>query len=86
VLAVKKRIEKDGRIELGDLLKSTKIKPGDWVEIIPSKNKIIIQISKRAKPKGAIRAAAGILKNQPELVEEMLLTREAEDDRTGTSL
>lgn len=62
-----------------------KIKPGDWVEITPAKNKITIKIAKRKKPKGAVRAAAGILNNNA-LVEEMLRIREDEDDRTGTSI
>jgi len=63
-----------------------KIQPGDWVEITPANNKITIKITKRTKPKGAVRAAAGILKDCNDLVEEMLRIRKDEDDRPGTSI
>jgi predicted methyltransferase len=86
MLPVKKKVESDGRIAIGEVLNMAKIKPGDWVEITPAKNKITIKIAKRIKPKGAVRAAAGILNNNNTLVEEMLRIREDEDDRTGTSL
>ncbi len=86
MLPVKKRIEPDGRIAIGEVLKMAKIQPGDWVEITSAKNKITIKMTKRIKPKGAIRAAAGILKNRNSLVAEMLRVREDEDDRPGTSI
>lgn len=86
MLPVKKRIEPDGRIAIGEVLKMAKIQPGDWVEITPANNKITIKITKRIKPKGTIRAAAGILKDRNNLVEEMLRVREDEDDRPGTSI
>ena len=86
MLPVKKRIEPDGRIAIGEVLKMAKIQPGDWVEITPAKNKITIKMTKRVKPKGAIRAAAGILKDRNNLVEDMLRVREDEDDRPGTSI
>jgi len=86
MLPVKKRIEPDGRIAIGEVLKVAKIQPGDWVEITPAKNKITIKMTKRVKPKGAIRAAAGILKDRNNLVEDMLRVREDEDDRPGTSI
>jgi len=57
-----------------------------WVEITPGTNKITIKVAKKIKPKGVVRAAAGILKDRPELVEEMLRIREEEDDRPGTTL
>jgi len=83
LLKVKKRIEKDGRIEIGDLLKDAKIKPGDWVEVSPYKDKIVIKISMEPQPKGVVKTAAGILKEDPVLIEEMLKTREEKDDRPG---
>jgi len=86
MLPVKKRIEPDGRIAIGEVLKMAKIQPGDWVEITPANNKITIKMTRRIKPKGAIRAAAGILKGRNNLVEEMLRVREDEDDRPGTSI
>lgn len=86
MLPVRKRIEPDGRIAIGEVLKMAKIQPGDWVEITPARNKITIRMTKQIKPKGAIRAAAGILKNRNNLVEEMLRVREDEDDRPGTSI
>lgn len=83
---VKKRVELDGRIAIGEVLKTAKIRPGDWVVITPSDNKITIKMTRRLKPKGAVRAAAGILKDCNTLVEEMLRIREDEDDRPGTSV
>ncbi len=52
MLKIKNKIEKDGRIEIGDLLKDTKIKPGDRVEVSPYKNKIIMEISNEKQSKG----------------------------------
>ncbi|WP_104370440.1 hypothetical protein [Desulfocucumis palustris] len=86
MLPVKKKVEPDGRIAIGEVLRMAKIQPGDWVEIIPTNNKVTIKITKRRKPKGAVRAAAGILKDRDSLVEEMLRVREDEDDRPGTSI
>jgi len=86
MLPVKKRVEPDGRIAIGEMLMMAKIQPGDWVEITPANNKITIKMIKRMKPKGAVKAAAGILKDQDNLVEEMLRVREDEVDRPGTSI
>lgn len=86
MLPVKKRVELDGRVAIGEVLTMAKIKPGDWVVITPAENKITIKMTKRQKPKGAVRAAAGILKDCNILVEEMLRIREDEDDRPGTSI
>lgn len=86
MLPVKKKVEPDGRIAIGEVLRMAKIKPGDWVEITPTNNKVTIKMTKRRKPKGAVRAAAGILKDRDSLVEEMLRVREDEDDRPGTSI
>ncbi len=72
MLPVRKRVGQDGRIAIGDMLRKAQIKPGDLVQITAADNKITIKTVKKAKPKGAVEAAAGILKDQPELVEEML--------------
>lgn len=40
----------------------------------------------QTKPKGVVRAVAGIWKDRPDLVEEMLRMREDEDDRLGTTI
>ena len=86
MLPIKKRIDQHGRIAIGDVLEMSKIQPGDWVEVTPGPNKITIKVAKNLKPKGVVRAAAGILKDRPKLVEEMLRIREEEDDRPGTTL
>ena len=86
MLPVKKRVDQHGRIAIGEVLKMSKIEPGDWVEITPGTNKITIKATKKIKPKGVVKAAAGILKDRPELVEEMLRVREGEDNRPGTTL
>ena len=61
-----------------------KIRPGDWVKITPTDNKVTIKLAAHKKPKGVVRAAAGILKDNNDLVEEMLKIREGEDDRQGS--
>ncbi len=61
-----------------------KMQPGDWVEITPANNKVTIKIAKRVKPKGVARAAAGILKDDDNLSDEMLRVRDDEDERPGT--
>jgi len=71
---------------MGEVLTMAKIQPGDWVVITPAKNKITIKMNKRVKSKGAVKAAAGILKDCDGLVEEMLQAREGEDERPGTSI
>ncbi len=71
-----KRIGKDGRLAIRDVLKMAKIQPGDWVEITPASNKITIKTAKRVKPKGVVQAAAGILKDNDALIDEMLRVRE----------
>ena len=43
-------------------------------------------MAKRTKPKGDIKAAAGILRDRNDLTDEMLRIREDEDDRSGTSI
>ncbi|MCL6639473.1 MAG: hypothetical protein K6T80_07330 [Firmicutes bacterium] len=86
MLPVRKRVEPDGRIAIGEVLKVAEIQPGDWVEITPAKNKVTIKMTKRMKPKGVVRAAAGILKDRDSLVEEMLRVRDDEDDRPGTGI
>lgn len=86
MLPVKKRVDEHGRIAIGEVLKMSKIQPGDWVEITPGPDKITIRVAKKTKPKGVVRAAAGILKDKPELVDQMLRIREDEDDRPGTTL
>jgi len=85
MLSVKKRVKLDGSIAIKEVLTMAKIQPGDWVEIIPAENKIIIRTTNRVKTKGAVRAAAGILKDHDGLVNEMLRIRD-ENDRPGPSI
>lgn len=69
---VKKRVELDGSIAIGEALAIAKIQPGDW--------------NKRTKHKGTVKAAAGILRNCNDLAEKMSQIREDEDDRPGTNI
>ncbi len=85
MIPVRARVELDGRISIGEVLKMAKMQPGDWVDITPASNKITIKIARRIKPKGVVRAAAGVLKDRIDLVNEMLWARE-EDDRPGTTM
>lgn len=86
MLSVKRKVDLDGRIAMGEVLTMAKIQPGDWVLITPANNKITIKMTKRVKPKGVVRIAAGIFKDKDDLIEEMLRIREGEDDRPGTGI
>lgn len=68
------------------MLKIAKMQPGDLVEIKPVNNKITIKTVKKSKPKGAVKAAAGILRGHDVLINEMLRIREDEHDRSGTNI
>lgn len=83
MMPIRKKIGNDGSILIEEALKMAKIGPGDWVKITPTDNKIIIKLATQKKQKGVVKAAAGILKDSA-LVEEMLRTREVEDDRHGS--
>lgn len=84
MMPIRKRMGNDGIIVIEEALKIAKIRPGDWVKITPTDNKVIIKLTTQKKQKGVVRAAAaGILKDS-DLVEEMLRTREVEDDRQGS--
>lgn len=83
MMSIRKKIGNDGSIVIEEALKIAKIRPGDWVKITPTDNKIIIKLTTHIKQKGVVRAAAGILKDS-NLVEDMLRTREVEDDRQGS--
>jgi len=85
-LAVKKRIERDGSILIGDVLKTARIQPGDVVEIIPARNKITIKPVTPQRGKGVVREVAGKWKDRCDLVDELLRIREDECDRPGTSM
>lgn len=85
LLAVKRRIERDGSIVIGEVLKMARIQPGDLVEIIPATNKITIKPLTPPRMKGVVRAVAGKWKNRRDLVEDLLGIREDEDDRPGTT-
>jgi antitoxin component of MazEF toxin-antitoxin module len=86
MLLIKRKMGLDGKIAIGEVLKMAKIQPGDWVEIKPVNNKITIKTVKKTKPKGAVKAAAGILSDRNDLIDEMLRIREDEHDRSGTSI
>jgi len=86
VTPVRKRIEPDGRIAIGEALKASRICPGDLVEIIPGADRIIIKTVTPPKTAGVVKSVAGKWKNRPELVDDLLRIREDEDDRPGTSL
>lgn len=86
MLPIKKKVGVNGCIVIEEVLKMAKIKPGDWVKITPLNNKIIIKTTKPTKPKGVVRAASGILKDNDNLVDEMLRIREVENDRPGSSI
>ncbi|MHB1127906.1 MAG: hypothetical protein ACYC2T_13305 [Bacillota bacterium] len=79
MVVFKKKVEEDGTISMGEVLKLAKILPGDLVEIIASTNKITIKAATPQKVKGIVRSVAGIWKERPDLVEELLNIREDEE-------
>lgn len=83
---VRKRIEPDGRIAIGEGPKASSIRPGDLVEIIPAAGRIIIRTVTPPRVRGVVRSVAGKWKDRSDLVEDLLRIRENEDDRPGTSL
>ena len=72
---IKEKIDPQGRISIIRILVDTNIKPGDLVEVIPEKNKIILKIVKQDKPGGVIESVAGKWKNRPDLVADILNLR-----------
>ncbi|NLN41033.1 MAG: hypothetical protein GX160_03420 [Clostridiales bacterium] len=85
-MPIKRKVGLNGKIAIGEVLKMAKIQPGDLVEIKPVNNKVIIKTVKKTKPKGAVKAAAGILSDHGDLVNAMLRIREDDHDRPGTSI
>lgn len=86
MLPVKKRVDRDGGIMIGEALKAAKIQPGDGAEIASATNKITIKALEQRKSKGVVIVVAGKWRDRPELAEELLKIREDEDDRPGTTL
>ncbi|NPV71186.1 MAG: hypothetical protein HPY55_11185 [Firmicutes bacterium] len=86
MVPVRKRVEPDGRIAIGEVLKASRIQPGDLVEIIPAVDRIIIRTVTLPRAEGIVRSVAGKWMNRRDLVEDLLRIREDEDDRPGTSL
>ena len=76
---VKKKIDQQGRISIIGILGGTNIKPGDLVEVIPEKNKIILKAVKEDKREGVIESVAGKWKNRPDIVADILNLRRDED-------
>jgi bifunctional DNA-binding transcriptional regulator/antitoxin component of YhaV-PrlF toxin-antitoxin module len=76
---VKKKIDQQGRISIIGILGGTNIKPGDLVEVIPEKNKIILKVVKENKREGVIESIAGKWKNRPDIVADILNLRREED-------
>lgn len=51
MLPVRKRIEPDGRVSIGEMLKAANLRPGDLVEIVGDRNKIVIKPLAQKRPK-----------------------------------
>ncbi|KKM10733.1 hypothetical protein SY88_11575 [Clostridiales bacterium PH28_bin88] len=70
---IKARIDAEGRISIKKILKKTKIRPGDLIEIVPDTNKIVLKIANKEKPKGVFTRMAGTWANRPDKeIEDML--------------
>ena len=75
------KVDPQGRISIKKILQGTNIKPGDLVEIIPGKNKIILKITQENKPSEIIEKVAGKWKNRPDIAADILSMREEAERR-----
>lgn len=57
---IKETVDNEGRISIKKILSGTNIKPGDLVEVVPGKNKIVLRIAHTDKPKKIFSRMAGI--------------------------
>jgi len=76
---IREKVDPQGRISIKKILQGTNIKPGDLVEVIPGKNKIILKTVKKDKPSGVIEKIAGKWENRPDIVADILNMRKEED-------
>lgn len=76
---IKEKIDPQGRISIIRILDGTNIKPGDLVEVIPEKNKIILKVVNQDKSVGVIESVAGKWKDRPDVVADILNLRREED-------
>ncbi len=83
---IRRRVESDGRIAIGEVLEASRIRPGDLVEIIPGTDRITIRTVSPRGTGGIVRSVAGKWKERPDLAEDLLKERENEDDRPGTNI
>ena len=77
--SIMERVDDQGRISINKILNDTNIKPGDLVEVIPDKDKVVLKITPKDKPKDVIKKVAGKWKNRPDVVNEILSCREEGD-------
>lgn len=78
--AIKERVDSQGKISIAKILQNTAIKPGDFVEIYPDADRIILRKLRRAKKRGGVvKSVAGAWANRPDLVDEALRVRDEWD-------
>ncbi|HAP32768.1 MAG TPA: hypothetical protein DCQ14_06935 [Firmicutes bacterium] len=76
---VREKVDPQGRISIKRILEGTNIKPGDMVEVIPEKNKIVLKTIKKDKPAKVIENVAGKWENRPDVAADILSMRKEED-------
>ena len=76
---IREKVDRQGRISILKIIEGTNIKPGDLVEVIPAKNKIILKVVNKPKPIGVIETVAGKWESRPDLVDDILNLRSEED-------
>ncbi len=76
---IREKVDPQGRISIKRILQSTNIKPGDLVEVIPGKNKIILKTVKKDRPSGVIERVAGKWENRPDIAVDILSIRKEEN-------
>lgn len=80
---VREKVDPQGRISIKRILEGTNIKPGDMVEVIPEKNKIVLKTIKKDKPAKVIENVAGKWVTRPDIAADILSMRK-EEDRGGS--
>lgn len=81
MVTITEKIDPQGRISIIRILDGTDIKPGDLVEVIPERNKIVLKVVKQKAPGGVIDSVAGKWKNRPDIIMDILNSRIEKDSK-----
>ncbi len=72
---IKETVDAEGRVSIKKILSGTNIKPGDLVEVVPGKNKIVLRIVQIDKPKKVFSRMAGVWADRKDSESDDILDR-----------